>query len=215
MKDSYHHGDLRNALLEVAIELIREQGFEAFTLREVARRAKVSHTAPYRHFRDKAALAAAIAEDGFVQLDAGMKRAAGRAASASARLLAAGRAYVELALRRPEHFRIMFTAPIDAEAHPAARAAADQAFGQLVARVVECQQAGDVRGGDPLTIARICWSQVHGIAQLAIGEQFAFKRQRDVLAFTDDALGAVLAGLAGRTRSRPGPRHSAPRGSTA
>jgi len=70
----YHHGDLRNALLETAVELIREQGFEAFTLREVARRAKVSHAAPYRHFRDKADLAAAIAEEGFGLLDAAMER---------------------------------------------------------------------------------------------------------------------------------------------
>ena len=191
----YHHGDLRNALLETAVELIREQGFEAFTLREVARRAKVSHAAPYRHFRDKADLAAAIAEEGFGLLDAAMERAAGRQEEAAARLVAAGAAYVELALRRPEHFRIMFASQIDAAAHPAARAAADQAFGRLVSLVVACQQARAIRRGDPLTLARICWSQVHGIAQLAIGQQFAFKRQKDVLAFTHEALDTLLLGL--------------------
>lgn len=186
---TYHHGNLRAALIDVALQLIKEQGAEGFTLREVARRANVSHTAPYRHFRDKADLAAAIAEDGFCQLDAAMERAAERESSARAKLIAAGLAYVELALRRPEHFQVMFAAQIDKETQPAARAAADAAFARLVSLVAA------VRPDDPLTNARICWAQVHGIAQLAVHDQFAFKRQKDVLEFTGKALEALLKGL--------------------
>ena len=64
-KPGYHHGDLRRALIEASLALISEEGFSALTLREVARRAGVTHAAPYRHFLDKEALLAAVAEEGF------------------------------------------------------------------------------------------------------------------------------------------------------
>lgn len=193
---AYHHGDLRAALIEGAVTLIREVGADAFTLREVARRAGVSHTAPYRHFRDKEDLTAAIAEEGFGLLGKAMRDAGESDGDARARLLLAGRNYVELALRRPEHFRVMFATDLDARRHPAAREAADAAFGGLVALIDACQKAKVVQRGDTLTLARIAWAQVHGIATLAIGRQFAFKTQKDVLAFTGQAMKALIDGLA-------------------
>lgn len=193
---TYHHGDLRVALSKAALALIRELGAEGLTLREVARRSNVSHTALYRHFRDKEDLVAAIAEEGFGILAREMRRAGEAKGTARKRLILGGRAYVAFALRRPEHFKVMFTTDLHAKRHPDARKAADEAFAGLVALVTACQEAGQLRAGKTLTLARIAWSQVHGIASLAIGRQFAFKTQTEVLAFTEEAMGTALAGLA-------------------
>jgi AcrR family transcriptional regulator len=193
---TYHHGDLRQALIKGALELIRESGAEGLTLREVTRRANVSHTAPYRHFRDKEDLTAAIAEEGFGMLAREMRKAGEGKGPPRKRLLLGGRAYVAFALKRPEHFKVMFATDLDAKRHPDARKAADEAFGGLVALVTACQEAEQFRKGHTLTLARICWSQVHGIANLAIGRQFAFKTQAEVLAFTENALEVVVDGLA-------------------
>ncbi|HEX6099731.1 MAG TPA: TetR/AcrR family transcriptional regulator [Thermoanaerobaculia bacterium] len=193
---TYHHGDLRAALIRGAVELIREAGAEGLTLREVARRADVSHTAPYRHFRDKEDLTAAIAEEGFAILARDMQRANGAQGTPRERLLLGGRAYVAFALKRPEHFKVMFATDLDEKRHPDARKAADTAFAGLVALVTACQEAGQLRAGPTRSLARIAWAQVHGIASLAIGRQFVFKTQAEVLAFTEEALGAFLDGLA-------------------
>ncbi|HYC92550.1 MAG TPA: TetR/AcrR family transcriptional regulator [Thermoanaerobaculia bacterium] len=193
--DSYHHGDLRAALVAAGLELIREVGAEGFTLREVARRSNVSHAAPYRHFRDKSELTAAIAEEGFTLLAAEMRRAAKAAGTPRQRLVRAGRAYVHFALRRPEHFKVMFAARLDAERHPAARRAADDAFAGLVSLVVACQEAKQLRDLPRLTVARIAWAQVHGIATLASGGQFQLQTRAAVLAFAEQAMESLIEGL--------------------
>src|SRR5580700_4662434 len=95
----YHHGHLREALLQAAIRLIAEVGPQGFTLREVARRAGVSHNAPYRHFHDKDELVAAVAMEGFERLTAAMKRSAARGSTAPERLRLCGHGYVSFALR--------------------------------------------------------------------------------------------------------------------
>src|ERR1700751_4296805 len=107
----YHHGHLEETLLETAIQLIGEVGPLGFTLREVARRAGVSHNAPYRHFRDKDELIAAVAAQGFERLNAAMIRAAARSTSAEDRLLSCGRGYITFALRWPQHLQVMFDLP--------------------------------------------------------------------------------------------------------
>lgn len=193
--DSYHHGDLRATLVRAGLELIREVGAEGFTLREVARRSNVSHAAPYRHFRDKSELTAAIAEEGFTILAKEMRRAAAAKGTPRQRLVRAGRAYVAFALRRPEHFKVMFATPLDAERHPAARKAADEAFAGLVSLVVACQEAKQLRALPRLTVARITWSQVHGIATLACNGQFQLKSRADVLAFAGQAMETLIEGL--------------------
>src|ERR1700746_1786308 len=97
----YHHGNLREALLGAAIRLIAEIGPSAFTLREVARRAGVSHNAPYRHFHDKDDLLAAVASQGYGELTEAMLQAAHRYFNPLDRLKHAGLAYIAFALRRP------------------------------------------------------------------------------------------------------------------
>ena len=108
---SYHHGNLKHALLDASLALIRTVGPGAFTLREVARRAGVSHNAPYRHFRDKGELLAALAADGFDRLTKSMTDAARGGGGALDRLRLSGRGYVQFALRYPQHFAVMFGTP--------------------------------------------------------------------------------------------------------
>jgi AcrR family transcriptional regulator len=190
----YHHGDLRDALLKASLDLIREAGVRQFTLREVARRAGVSHAAPYRHFRDKAELLAAIAQDGFDRLTAAMRSAAAKAQDPFGRLQNAGVAYIEFAQDQPEHFSVMFTVDLKENRHPSAKAAADRCFAELVTLVTACQHARLPNGPPPKTFALIAWTQVHGIAELALRGQLGFKNRKELRDFAKLATG--MFGLA-------------------
>jgi AcrR family transcriptional regulator len=205
MKDKkerpYHHGNLRAALVEAATGLIEERGPGGFTLREVTRRARVSQAAPYRHFRDRDDLLAAVVEQGFLGLSKVMSEVAASTHSPAERFRRCGAAYVTYALERTAHFQVMFRMEPDPEKHPAARAAADAAFGQLVGVVAACQESGVLPGRNARVVALIAWSLVHGIAHLAIGKQFQFKTRAEVLRFAGVATDALLEGL--RVGNRP------------
>src|SRR5215469_8159593 len=192
----YHHGNLREALLKAALRLISEVGPTAFTLREVARRAGVSHNAPYRHFRDRDELMAAVSTQGYAELKQAMLDADKQERDALARLKAAGLAYVKFALRRPEHFTVMFDAPSSKPSeklcfnpskmkikYPEAAEAAEQSFRTLMNFVLACQQEGVLPAGDTKALALLAWSMVHGIAKLAITGRFPFSSQKEVLRF--------------------------------
>lgn len=193
----YHHGDLRAALLDASRTLIRRKGLHGFTLREVARRAGVSHNAPYRHFRDRNDLLAAIAEEGFNLLTAKVREAASKGAGPLDGLRLAGIAYVQFGLDRPEEFNVMFSIVPDPGIHPSAKAAADAAFKSLLALIVDCQRAGLLARYEPLTAARIVWAQVHGITELARRRQFAFRTRQEIVDFTAIAATALQTGIAG------------------
>jgi AcrR family transcriptional regulator len=135
----YHHGNLREALLQGAVRVIAELGPAAFTLREVARRAGVSHNAPYRHFRDKDALLAAVAAQGFRELTRAMREAAERHSNALDRLKQSGLTYVAFAIRRPQHFTVMFDAPVGSSKDPEYLQAAQEAFNTLVNYIRNCE----------------------------------------------------------------------------
>ena len=179
----YHHGNLREALLDAAIRLIAEVGPTAFTLREVARRAGVSHNAPYRHFRDRDDLMAAVAAQGYGELTQAMLEAAASKTDALERLKCAGLGYVTFALRRPEHFTVMFDAPIYKHKHPDSAAAAEQAFGTLLGFVKSCQDAGQLASSDLPQMALLAWTMVHGIAKLAITGRLPFRTNAEILKF--------------------------------
>jgi len=100
---TYHHGDLRPALLRAAAKILEQEGRDAIALRDLARRAGVSHSAPYRHFSDRQALLAALAEEGFALLAAELEGKPWREQAV---------AYVLFALANPERFRLMFTHPV-------------------------------------------------------------------------------------------------------
>ncbi len=168
-KGQYHHGDLRRALLDAALDLLKKG--EDVALRDVARRAGVSHTAPYRHFADKDALLAAVGEEGFLALAKALRASIAKVEEPLARYYAASSAYVRFAVRHPAHYRVMFGArsAMKAPEIPSALLSAGQeAFGLLLALIVEMQQAKLIRRGEPLEIAVALWSMEHGLAMLEL-----------------------------------------------
>lgn len=193
----YHHGNLKETLLDAAVALIAEVGPQAFTLREVARRADVSHNAPYRHFRDRDELLAAVAAQGFERLTAAMKRSASRGGSALDRLKLSGKGYVDFALRWPQHILVMFDLPEFHEKYPEYAAAGDQAFQTLMGFIVESQRAGELPEGDPLSLALMAWSTVHGVAKLAISGRLPLRasRLRDFMNYVSEAMVKGMANV--------------------
>jgi AcrR family transcriptional regulator len=160
-RPSYHHGDLRSALLDAAVEVIAERGLPGLSLRECARRAGVSHAAPYRHFADKSALLSAIARQGFTRLTEVAKSAMEGVEDARERLDTYGVAYVRFAVEHPVHHRVMFSAELEpVEPGPDE----GDAFGLLV----ECAAAVIGDGVDPTIAAVAAWSLTHGLSMLIL-----------------------------------------------
>ena len=185
---SYHHGNLRESLLQAAVRAIAEMGPAAFTLREAARRAGVSHNAPYRHFRDKEALLAAVAEQGFRELTQAMREAGLRQTNALDKLKKSGVAYVAFAVRRPEHFTVMFDAPVCGNDDPEFIKASEESFNTLVTFIRNCQEEGELPAGDTMERALYAWSMVHGIAKLAVAGRFPFRTKAALLKFAKFAI---------------------------
>ena len=135
-KRPYHRVNLKQSLLDAAVALIGEVGPQGFTLREVARRAGVSHNAPYRHFRDKDDLLAEVAAQGFDGLTESIKKAMAKGRTASERLTLAGRGYVQFALQQPQHLLVMFETPVTERQRPEHAEAAQRAFQTLLDAIV-------------------------------------------------------------------------------
>jgi AcrR family transcriptional regulator len=205
-KRPYHHGNLKPTLLRAAVALIAEVGPAAFTLREVARRAGISHNAPYRHFREKDELLAAVATEGFerladalgnAELEKSEKRTRARNPTpALFRFQASGLAYIRFALRSPEHLLVMFDWPLAPDRYPELSVAAKRAFSVLASLVEAAQREGSLPPGDPLGSACIAWSLVHGIAKLAIAQRLPFKSESRILRFATHAIEALYEGMA-------------------
>jgi AcrR family transcriptional regulator len=157
---AYHHGDLRETILRTAVEAIAEHGPAALSLRDLARRAGVSHAAPAHHFRDKAGLLTAVAVEGFESLSAALSAAADHAGS----FLDVGVAYVQFALEHRAHFEVMYRPDLyhaDAPDLVAARARAGEALHGGIAALPTPPP-----DGDPQAAALAAWSLVHGFATL-------------------------------------------------
>jgi AcrR family transcriptional regulator len=186
-KRSYHHGNLKSALLEAGVALIGEVGPQGFTIREVARRAGVSHNAPYRHFRDKDELLGAIAAEGFERLTIAMRKRSLAGSTAADRLRLCGCGYVEFAVRWPQHFLVMFDLPKRGTV-------GENAFQMLLECIVESQKEAALPEGDPHPLALMAWSLVHGIAKLAISGNLPYT-SKQVLEFTQYASEAFVSGM--------------------
>jgi len=178
-KAPYHHGDLRHALLEAALDLVTSQGVEAFSLREAAREVGVSPAAAYRHFADKAALLQALAFEGMGRLALAMEKAIERApgapgspARAAAELAGVGEAYVEFAVRHPAHFRVMFGASCPGgeldEVPPEAAPRGRDPFQILIDALDGLVATGAIPGAARAGAEVVAWSAVHGLASLQV-----------------------------------------------
>jgi AcrR family transcriptional regulator len=167
--DSYQHGDLPEALIQAGLKLLSEQGLAGLSLRAAAQLAGVSHAAPYRHFADKQALVAAIAERGFRLLTASMREELAACPSGRAidQLLALGVGYVRFGTRHPDYLRVIFGGAVETEAQsPALRAAGDEAYGVLRDLIAAGLERRELRGGDADLLALTAWSLVHGLSAL-------------------------------------------------
>lgn len=166
----YHHGDLRRALIAAALEILHNEQAWDFTLRELARRAGVSHAAPYRHFADKQELLAEVAALGFETLRQRLLQATQQHQNDSkAQLSAMGQAYVAFAVEHPAHFRLMFGSELAGEQrYPALLEAAAATRGTMTEAVRRSAEAGLFGASDPQVQALAAWSLVHGLAMLLI-----------------------------------------------
>ncbi len=156
-ESNYHHGDLKNALITAGVEILAHEGIGSLSLRSVARRAGVSHSAPYAHFADKQALIAAISTEGFrrlhAQLEAAILAEAGHPAQ---QLTACGRAYIRFATDQHDIFKIMFSGIIEKEKEYADFVETSQATFRLLVKMVEdCQAAGVLRPAER-AVYRLC-----------------------------------------------------------
>jgi AcrR family transcriptional regulator len=158
-KATYHHGDLRAALVGAAMDLLEEGGEAELSLRAVARRAGVSAAAPYRHYDDREALVSAVAAVGYREL-AERLAAAHPSPSTPDELASAAVAYVQFALERPALFRIMFGQPCDRDSDE--RVAATAAVSLYVRGIVE----RTFPQADSEALATAVWALVHGLAFL-------------------------------------------------
>jgi AcrR family transcriptional regulator len=198
----YHHANLRKTLLAAAVALIGEVGPQAFTLREVARRAGVSHNAPYRHFPSKDELLLAVAAEGFERLTALMEKTLSAGRSPLERLELCGCGYVDFALRWPNHLLVMFELPIACRQRAQKELAiGNNAFAILLNCVTAAQQNGDLPAGDPLPLAWTAWAMVHGIAKLAISGSLPLDAQ-STIDFTRNSARAIFGGRSGKNLSK-------------
>lgn len=193
----YHHGDLRAALLANALDILREEGLGALTLRAVARRAGVSQTAPYRHFADRRALMGAVASEGFRQLrDAMMAAMQGGGARQGFKGIAL--AYVRFGRENAALYRVMFGPEVaNSEDLPELASTSRSALGFVQAGIEQLQAMGVVRAGDAALMAVACWASLHGLVSLVLDGQ-AQTVAPDLDALVDAETSLVMFGLATR-----------------
>jgi AcrR family transcriptional regulator len=203
---SYHHGNLRRALLDEALSTIRAEGVEGLTLREIGARLGVSRTALYRHFADKAALLEAVATEGFRTLREKLVAAWEEGGRGPAAFDAMGVAYVRFAVANSSHYRVMFGGFVDPEDRQTELATEGEgAFQALVDALTALQKAGLVRGDDTVTMASFVWSVVHGVAMLGIDGQL--RKAVGVEGLTRYAIERLWSGIRAEGERQPAPSH--------
>ncbi len=174
-RKNYHHGDLKNALIKAGIQILSKEGLGGLSLRRVAKKAGVSHTAPYAHFADKQALIAAISTQGYhllyEQLTSAVETNHGNPQNM---LVEVGWAYVRFALKDPELFKVMFSGVIEQEKdYPDFREISQKNFQLLVGLVKTYQETGLLAPEPADLVAVRLWSLVHGFIMLLLEGQIS------------------------------------------
>jgi AcrR family transcriptional regulator len=175
---TYHHGDLRAAVLAAAGKLIEKEGLGGLSVREAARGAGVSHNAPYRHFPDRDALLVALATEGFTELKKSLVNRSGREV---------GEAYVRFALAHPQRFRLMFGGLIAQDRYPELRAQAQVTHEHLTTAFAGL-------GTEAQFAAAAAWSLIHGLAHLILDGHLESSDD-----FVKRVLGAIRVAVAQRS----------------
>ena len=170
---AYHHGNLREALIDAAVQIVSEEGPDALSVRQVARLAGVSSGAPFRHFADKSALMAAVAEDGIAKLAAAMaERIAEVGDDPADQFQAMGVAYVQFAVRHRGHFRVMNRPEYESariiEGWELARA-------QMRSLIERGQAEGVIREGDVDAMIMTAQALVYGVARMFVDGLYALE----------------------------------------
>lgn len=168
VEERYHHGDLPNALRAAAVEVITEKGVGAFSLREVARRAGVSHAAPAHHFGDTRGLLTSVAIEGFDTLLMTMTEAQIGLADPEDRLVAVGRAYVRVGLEHPAHCSVMFRKDLvdaDSAEYQQVAVSAFMVLENAISELKEQRQADF----DVSDAANLCWATMQGLIEIREG----------------------------------------------
>ncbi|MFQ5746554.1 MAG: TetR/AcrR family transcriptional regulator [Gemmatimonadota bacterium] len=199
---TYHHGNLRAALLDEAAAMIAEGGAASVTMRALGRRLGVSRAAPYRHFEDKTALLVAVARAGFSRLNDRVKGVgAGAPRSSVERLRRMGEEYVRFALENPAHYRLMYgREALTRQDLPELREAANALFEQLVDAIRSYQRSGAIKRQDPRIQAYTAWSAVHGLASLLVDGQI--QATDDIDRLIRQTTRTVLEGMRSGRRTR-------------
>jgi AcrR family transcriptional regulator len=183
-KRPYHHGDLKNALLDAARAILEEESLAALSLRAVARRAGVSHAAPYRHFPNHEALLVELAVEGFAELRAEIVAAAAVPGAESDRIANLGAAYMRFVARRPALTRLMFGPQLpNRGAFPALGEAAD-AIGEEIGKALHDSHLG-------LAV----WASVHGLAMLILEDVIDLGQRHSGLAVLPSRAEILLRSL--------------------
>lgn len=196
-QDSYHHGNLRMAAIETALDMVAHEGAENITLRELTRRLGTSRSAIYRHFDNKEALMQAVIIAGFERLDNVISpHFEMKTLDVKTRLMQMGRAYMNFAIENPDLYRLLFGEKAMQEREAVCDLEnTDQAVGfhALVNLLVEGQQSGVFREEDPFLQASAVWALIHGLSSLIIDGHLMIKDVADDVLIACDKI--LLEGL--------------------
>ena len=189
----YHHGNLREALLQAAERVVEAAGASSLTLRELSRGLSVSHTSPRRHFADKQALLDALAQRGFERLGAILARAAkDRGQGFDERLTRLARAHVDFALKHPSLFGLMLEAKHRPDSPAALLEASERALSIASDIFIAGQRQGEVIPGDPARIGLVAYAAMQGL--IAVSSNGEFKKV-PVGALVDEVIERLILGL--------------------
>jgi AcrR family transcriptional regulator len=182
--------NFRDRLCDAAAGLFASRGREGFTMRDIAAKLGVSAMTPYRYFKDKDAILAAIRARAFNRFAAALEQACARPGDAPSRARAAGEAYVRFALKDPTAYKLMFDLSQDDSKYPALAKAAERAQLTLTRHVRPLVEQG-LLAGDPDLLGHVFWTVLHGALML----KFAGKLDKNFRAVIDEAFRALMAGL--------------------